>query len=532
MNHKWRKYLTEKLGELNYYDFVLRQFWSVLLVEAIVMIPVMFFVGTVGRKEICLCIVVIVACWMFWMINKRKDYEWTVMVVVGIINCLIGPMLLITGDGLYSIAPMCFAISVILIYSIFEGSQFFVFFAICILEYGFLYRKILYEPIQFLRKGNEMVQFWNFVIYFLAIAGFIVLAIYLQEKFYQCQKQKILLSSDRISNTGSAKSQFLTNMSHEIRTPMNSIIGLSEILLKEDLDDESRAEVNTIRTASYDLLSIIDDVLTYAKIDAGDFHLLEENYYFEKMVKGIVRTVSEEIRKKNLYMDIRINHNIPKILFGDSIKIRQVFLYLLFISIESTTSGRIMLDIDCENDYENNECTMKCIVADTGRGLSTIDVSSLFGTYDTYDSRQSSNLKGIGLKFAICKEMLALMQGTIKVESIEGVGLQSVFTFRNKIIDKEPMITLEAENKPNVLIYTSDDVIQQKWQNIMEGFRVRPHYIRNYHSFDRILQEKKYDFVFIPSEMYEKLAGIISLYNYEDNTYVVGDYNNVYGDFG
>lgn len=532
MKHKWKKYLIEKLGGLNYHEFVVSQFWSVLLVEAVIMIPVMILMGTVSRKEVCICIMAIAACWIFWMIHKRKKYEWTVMVVIGIINCLIGPMLLISGDGLYNIAPMCFSISVIFIYSIFEGSKFFVFFAICIVEYGFIYRKMFYEPIQYIERDGKVFQFWNFIVYFLALAGFLVFAIYLQEKFYEFQKQKILLSSDRINNTGSAKSQFLTNMSHEIRTPMNSIIGLSEILLKEDLDNESRAEVNTIRTASYDLLSIIDDVLTYAKIDAGDLHLSEENFYFEKMIKDIVRAVSADIQKKNLYMDIRINHNIPKVLFGDSIKIRQIFLYLLFISIESTTNGRIMMDIDCENDYENKECTMKCVIADTGRGLSRIDINSLFSTFDTYDSRQSSNLKGIGLKFAICKEILTLMQGTIKVESIEGVGLQSVFTFRNQIIDQEPMITLEAEEKPNVLIYTSDDVIQQKWQNIMEGFRVRPHYMRNYHSFDRILQEKKYDFVFIPSEMYEKLAGIITLYNYEDKTYVVGDYNNVYGDFG
>lgn len=532
MNHKWDKYLTEKICGMNYFEFVLKQFLSVLLVEAVIMIPIMIMMDAVGKVELCIFVVLLVACWMFWLMNKQKNYQVMSMIVVSAINCIIGPLMLKMGGGLYNVAPMCFAISVILIYSIFEGSKFFLFFAVCILEYSFLYREMLYKPVELFPEGDAIVQFWTFTVYFMALAGFIVLAIYLQEKFYKCQKQKILSSSDRINNSGSAKSQFLTNMSHEIRTPMNSIIGLSEILLKEELDDEARTEVNTIRTASYDLLSIIDDVLTYAKIDAGDMHLIEEDYCFEDLFKGIISAVSPELQRKKLHMDIKINHNIPKVLLGDSIKIRQIFLYLLFISIDSTTNGRVLIDIDCENDYENNICMLKCKVADTGKGLSEIDVDSLFGTYDTYDSRQSSNLKGIGLKFAICKEMLAMMQGDIKVESITDVGLCSTFTFCNMIFDKAPMIELETEEKPSVLIYTSDDVIQQKWQGIMEGFRVRPHYIRNYHSFDRVLQEKKYDFVFIPSDMYEKLSGIISLYNYDDNTYVVGDYNNVYGDFG
>lgn len=532
MKHKWRKYLTEKLSGLNYYEFVLKQFLSILLLEAIVSIPIMSMMNVIDMREFCILIVSIVVGWMFWLMNRRKNTKFVVMVIICFANCIVGPMLLTLSGGLYSIAPMCFAISVILIYSIFEGSQFFLLFSVCIVEYSFLYREILFNNEFIILKGDTTRQFWIFVVYFIAFAGFIVLAIYIQKRFYECQKQKIESSSDKISDTGSAKSQFLTNMSQEIRTPMNSIIGLSEILLKEELDEEARAEVNTIRTASYDLLSIIDDVLTYAKIDAGDLHLMEEDYSFESLAKGIVRAVSAELQAKDLHMDIQINHSIPKVLLGDSVKIRQIFLYLLFISIESTSNGRILLDIDCDNDYENKICTLKCKVADTGRGLSEIDVNSLFGTYDIYDSRQSSNLKGIGLKFAICKEMLGMMQGDIRVESIENVGLCSTFTFTNVIVDGAPMIELEIEKKPSVLIYTSDDVIQQKWQGIMEGFRVRPNYIRNYHSFDRVLQKKKYDFVFIPSEMYEKLSGIISLYNYEDNTYVVGDYNNVYGDFG
>ncbi len=531
MKHNWKNSLMERINAQGYYEFIMKQFLYVLLAEIVIMIPFML-----SMNSVIYTVGVVVALFVTigisaWIMKKYKGYRTASILLVAVLNCVVGPIVLKMGGGLYSVAPMCFVISVILIYSTFEGSQFYVFLAICIVEYGFLYRDLVIKPVDLVKEHTDkFLLFINYSFFFAVLVVVIIMAIYLQEQFYKGQRHEIDLSSNRISDTGSAKSQFLANMSNEIRTPMNSIIGLSEILLKEELDDESSAEVNTIRTASYDLLSIIDDVLTYAKIDAGDLHLIEENYSSEALIKGIIRSVASELQRKNLHMDISINHNIPKTLLGDSIKIRQIFLYLLFVSIDSTTNGRIILSIDCENDYENGLSTLKCSIADTGRGLSQIDVHSLFGTYDTYDSRQSSNLKGIGLKFEICKEMLTMMLGNIRVESIEGVGLRSEFQFVNQIVDADPMIKLEE--KPNVLIYTSDDVMQQKWQNIMEGFRVRPHYIRNYHSFDRILSEKKYDFIFIPADMYDKLDSIISLYDCEDDTYVLGEYHNVFGDFG
>ena len=154
---------------------------------------------------------------------------------------------------------------------------------------------------------------------------------------------------------------------------------------------------------------------------------------------------------------MKVDGNIPKLLLGDSVMIRQIFLYLLFISIDCTASGRILLEVGCERDPEKGNAVFRCMVADTGKGLSRIDIQSLFGMYDTYDSRQSSNLKGIGLKFTICKELLSMMQGDIKVESIEGIGLSTTFTFCQEIVDASPMICLEDDKKPVVLNYADHE---------------------------------------------------------------------------
>lgn len=125
-----------------------------------------------------------------------------------------------------------------------------------------------------------------------------------------------------------------------------------------------------------------------------------------------------------------------------------------------------------------------------------------------------------------------MMQGDIRVESIEGIGLCTYFSFCNDIVDAASMISLEEETKPNVLIYASEEMQKNKWQNIMEGFGLRPTYSRNYYGFDKAIQDKNFDFIFVPNEVYENLSNIISLYQCEEKTYVIAEYSAIYGDYG
>jgi CheY-like chemotaxis protein/HPt (histidine-containing phosphotransfer) domain-containing protein len=141
-------------------------------------------------------------------------------------------------------------------------------------------------------------------------------------------------------------------------------------------------------------------------------------------------------------------------------------------------------------------------------------------------------MKGIGLKYSICKELLSMMDGSIRVESIEGIGTSTYFDFCNEIVDETPMVALESEKKPSVLIYVSDDIQMNKWQNIMEGFGIRPAYARSYYGFDRAIQDRRHDFIFVPDEAYENLRNIISLYECEEDTYITTVHSSIYGDFG
>ncbi len=531
MKGKLNRILNKKISGMELTEFNLNLFLAMAIVEGIGILPVFVMVGTIG-KLVAPVLVLTLGCAMLLYMNIRyRMHNLTAILTLIILDGIAIPMILRFGNVAYCVAVMWFVSSMIIIYSVFEGLIFPFVLVMFTFEYCYVYSNVFFMKSGSGYYANRGIKFYDLLISFIGTIFFIIMLIYIQEKFYLYQQEKIKRSSRKIERAGAAKRQFLSNMSYEIRTPMNSIINLSEIMLKGEQDDETKSAVKTVRSAAYDLLTIIDDVLTYAQIDAGEMKPTKEAYSFEKLLKGIVRSISEELQKKKLSLDMHIDGNIPKMLYGDSIMIRQIFLYLLFISIDFTASGRIRLEVTCKRDAVDRTVTFHCMVADTGKGLSQVDVRSLFGMYDIYDSKQSSNLKGIGLKFTICKELLSMMKGDINVESIEGIGLSTTFTFCQEIADASPMIYLEDDKKPSVLVYADNDISVSKWQNTMEPFDVRPTYARNYYGFDHAIQDKHFDFIFVPDEVYANLSNIISLYQCEDYTYIMAGYDAVYGDF-
>lgn len=524
--------LMEKVNNLNFEELNINLFMFFIMLGNVVTIITRLMTGT-GLMDVFIGFCVLIFCTLLWFINSRIHKPKVIGVILVVSLYMINiPLLVYLGRFNYCVNIIWATLLLIVIFCILNGVQFFVALMLFIFEFSYIYSNLVLKDEVLLMREVGRVRTETIALSFLGIAFFICIIIHSQEKFYQKKGMIIRENRKKIEHAGTAKSQFLSNMSYEIRTPMNAIINDSEILLRDHLEGEEKAAVNTIRSASYELLSIIDDVLTYAKIDAKKLNLIEKSYSFEELVLEIANVFSEEIYKKKLIMYVRIDPRIPRMLQGDKVIIRQIFLYLLFISLDVTVTGRVMLEVRFEKNDDGKSATLKCKVADTGRGLSEIDIQALFGMYDTYDSRQSSDLKGIGLKYSICHSLLEMMGGTIEVESIKGIGLCTNFTFVNEIIDETPMISIEDEVLPKVLIYVSNDTELDTWKELMGGFGIRPTYVRNYYGLDNAIQDIHYNFIFIPAEVYENVSNIISLYGCEESTYITADYNAIYGDFG
>lgn len=384
----------------------------------------------------------------------------------------------------------------------------------------------------FIRDYSDKAYMNDVLFAFIAITIAIILVIMKQNINLNRVRKSVDESTYIVNSAGAAKSRFLANMSHEIRTPMNSIIGFSELMLKADMDDVSRGEISIIKQSAYELLDIIDDVLIYAKLDSGKVTLMMTNFDFCEILKNCIVAITPQLSEKNLTFRMRIDQNLPKVLYGDDIRIRQVMMRLFFISLQLTENGRIMFSVNAKRDENNEYAIFECKMSDTGNGLSKADLDAVYGAYDTYDSKQNSNLKGLCLKFSICREILKLMDGDLDIRSIEGVGLETSFSFKCKITDNSSVVRIASEEPKKILIFVPGARELDSWKDIMDGFNLRPDYVKSYLTFERAVSNSKYDYIFIPSQEYHSVSNIISSYGCEEYTFVLANINENYGDFG
>ncbi|MDR1506101.1 MAG: response regulator [Treponema sp.] len=225
-----------------------------------------------------------------------------------------------------------------------------------------------------------------------------------------------------------AKSNFLANMSHEMRTPLNAIIGFAELELGKEPEGEegtvcpaeTRGNIEKIYGSGVTLLGLINDILDISKIESGKFELVPVNYDIPSLVNDTVVLNIVRIGSKPITFKLDIDENLPARLFGDELRIKQIFNNLLSNAFKYTKEGTVTLGIRCERDGDN--VWMNCVVSDTGMGIREEDMGRLFGDYNQVDVKSNRHIEGTGLGLAITKRMVEMMGGTISVESEYGKG--------------------------------------------------------------------------------------------------------------
>lgn len=328
--------------------------------------------------------------------------------------------------------------------------------------------------------------------------------------------------NERLQEADKNKTKFFSNMSHEIRTPINSIMGMNEVILRDCKDEEIRGYARDVKAASQYLLSLVNDILDYSKIEAGKMEIVPVEYDMAELIHKVCNIIRPKLLEKSLQFELKVGKDVPSRLFGDEIRIAQILINLLTNAAKYTDQGKVSFFIERGEDAEG-QAAIKFTVKDTGIGIKQEDMDTLFAEYGRLDLLRNRNMEGTGLGMSIVEGLLIQMNSQLEVESVYGEGSVFSFTLLQKVVDEYPIdlsdthketdsleMTIEDAQDKLVLVVDDTALNLHLFEALMAPYKMEVHCAKSGKKALNMMQKNRYNIVFL-DHMMPEMDGVETL---------------------
>ena len=398
---------------------------------------------------ISLCIAFLIFAGIAWLAIHYHKIHTGAVIIATIIIYFLAPFNFVTAGGIYGGAPIWFLLGVVYVCLVVQGKIKYVFLMSSFVIVLVCYYVAYCYPSLINQNTLEMV-YADSLVALIVVAVLTCSMILFQNAIYRSENEIAQKQKKEIEELNKTQNRFFSSMSHEIRTPINTIIGLNEMILRENVSEEVAADAKSIQGAGKMLLTLINDILDMSKIESGKMDIVPVTYDVGDMLSDIVNMIWIRAREKGLAFHINVDQSMPAQLFGDEVRIKQILINLLNNAVKYTQEGSVTLSIQCKT-IEQGLAQVSYSVTDTGMGMRKESIPHLFSAFKRVDEEKNRYIEGTGLGLSIVKQLVGLMGGEVAVNSVYKKGSTFVVTLPQEIVGEDEIgeLDLEARHATN-----------------------------------------------------------------------------------